>query len=266
MSFATLSAWPLWLSLLIVAVFTAGAMVISHVIRRRISLERLMSNNEVAGFKFATMGVIYAVMLGFAVIVVWEKYHDAEVAVAQEASAIVALHRLAGGFNPDGRIPVRARIEDYLSSVIADDWPAMSRGALSPRTTDSLNDLYATVLSRTRSGDHSALLSEMFYQLDQITGARRQRLVLCGGIVPGVIWIALFTGAALTIGFTMFFGTRNPRAEMLMTGLLSLMIFTVLMVIGTIDYPFTGDISVRPDPLVEALREFSRVNAARQEE
>jgi hypothetical protein len=266
MGFATFATWPLWLSLLIVAVFTAGAMAVSHQIRRRIDLERLMSNNEVAGFKFATMGVIYAVMLGFAVIVVWEKYHDAEVAVAQEASAIVALYRLAGGFGPDGRVAARAHIEDYLSSVITDDWPAMARGGLSPKATDSLNELYAEVLSRTGSGEHSALLSEMFYQLDQITSARRQRLVLCGGIVPGVIWIALFTGAALTIGFTMFFGTRNPRAEMLMTGILALMIFTVLMVIGTIDYPFTGDISVRPDPLTEALREFSVADAARREE
>ena len=42
--------------------------------RRQIGLERLASNNEIAGFKFATVGVTYAVLLAFAVIVVWEKF------------------------------------------------------------------------------------------------------------------------------------------------------------------------------------------------
>ena len=55
--------------------------------RYRIGLERLTSNNEIAGFKFATVGVIYAVLLAFAVIVAWEKFSDAETAVIQEAGA-----------------------------------------------------------------------------------------------------------------------------------------------------------------------------------
>jgi hypothetical protein len=44
--------------------------------RARIGLERLTSNNEIAGFKFATVGVIYAVLLAFAVIAVWENLRD----------------------------------------------------------------------------------------------------------------------------------------------------------------------------------------------
>jgi hypothetical protein len=44
------------------------------ILRRRVGLERLATNNEIAGFKFATVGVIYAVLLAFAVIVVCEKF------------------------------------------------------------------------------------------------------------------------------------------------------------------------------------------------
>jgi hypothetical protein len=56
-----------------------------------VSLERLSSNNEVAGFKFATVGVLYAVLLAFAVIVVWEKFSAAEDHVALEAAAAATL-------------------------------------------------------------------------------------------------------------------------------------------------------------------------------
>jgi hypothetical protein len=64
--------------------------------RHRVGLERLTSNNEIAGFKFATVGVIYAVLLAFAVIVVWEKFRDAETAVLQEAGASATLSACCG--------------------------------------------------------------------------------------------------------------------------------------------------------------------------
>ena len=59
-----LSSSSLWLSgLLLVVVPTLLAMAGPIVIRRWASLERLIVNNEVAGFKFATVGVLYAVLL-----------------------------------------------------------------------------------------------------------------------------------------------------------------------------------------------------------
>jgi hypothetical protein len=65
MSFFTIA--PLWLvALALVGLTTFIAMVGPVIIRKRVSLENLRTNNEVAGFKFATVGVIYAVLLGFA--------------------------------------------------------------------------------------------------------------------------------------------------------------------------------------------------------
>src|SRR5271156_5360580 len=91
-----LSNCPLWLtSILIVVLPTIVAMYGPALIRRRVTLERLTINNEIAGFKFATVGVIYAVLVAFAIIMVWERFADAESAVAQEAGAATALYRLA---------------------------------------------------------------------------------------------------------------------------------------------------------------------------
>jgi hypothetical protein len=59
---------------LLVVLPTIAAMCGPVLMRRQIGLERLASNNEIAGFKFATVGVTYAVLLTFAVIVVWEKF------------------------------------------------------------------------------------------------------------------------------------------------------------------------------------------------
>src|SRR5215467_9870968 len=93
-----LSNQPLWLiGILLIVPTTLIAMAGPLIVRRFVSLDRLRANNEVAGFKFATVGVFYAVLLGFAVIVVWEKFNEAESAVAQEASALATIYRLVKG-------------------------------------------------------------------------------------------------------------------------------------------------------------------------
>src|SRR5215211_8191034 len=101
---AFLNTQPLWLSgTLLVGATTLMSMAAPVLVRRRITTDRLRINNEVAGFTFATVGVLYAVLLAFAVIVVWEKFNEAEHAAAEEAGAAATLYRLANGI---GAIPV----------------------------------------------------------------------------------------------------------------------------------------------------------------
>lgn len=254
-----LAALPLRISgLLLVGLTTILAMLGPVIVRRFVPLERLSTNNEVAGFKFAVVGVIYAVLIAFAVIVVWEKFSDAESAVAHEAGATVALYRLVNGVSAEGREAIRSRLTAYLQVTIDDDWPAMARGGASPAGTQALNALYSAVLSLTpHDNRETVIVSEIFHQLDLVTQARRNRIVLATGIVPDIVWLVLLAGAILTIGFTFFFGSENLRAQSLMAGLLSLIIFMGLLVIVVIDYPYTGSVRVTPEALVLVLEEFS---------
>jgi hypothetical protein len=71
-----LTTQPLWLSAVILIVPTSLlAMAGPIIVRRHVELSRLRTNNEVAGFKFATVGVLYAVLLAFAIVIVWEKFN-----------------------------------------------------------------------------------------------------------------------------------------------------------------------------------------------
>jgi len=79
---------------------------------------------------------------------------------------------------------------------------------------------------------------------------------MASGNVPEIIWLGLFGGAAVTIGFTFFFGTENLRAQTTMTGALSILIFSALLIIIAIDYPFAGNVKVQPDALSLILEEF----------
>ena len=253
-----LTTRPLWLSgLLLVGLATFLAMAGPVLVRRYVGLERLRTNNEVAGFKFATVGVLYAVLLGFAVIVVWEKFSDAENNVAREASAAATVFRLADGIASGPGRALRDCLTSYLKAAVAEDWPAMERGTESSVATQALNGVYAAILTYSPSdGRGAALLTEILRQLDFVTQTRRARLVMASGIVPGVIWLVLFGGAVLTIGFTFFFGTENLRAQTMMTGVLSALIFSGLLIIVAIDHPFAGSVRVLPEALSRVIETF----------
>lgn len=255
-----LTAAPLWIpAVLFVGAMPVVAMAGPVVVRRLVPLERLRSNNEVAGYKFATVGVLYAVLLAFVVIVVWEKFSQAENEVATEAGAASTLYRLWDGLG-ESRDGLRAATTAYLTAVIDAEWPSMAAGHESPAATDALNRLYARLLADRPADDFgSDLLREALNQLDQLTQARRARIVMADGIVPGVVWAVLFGGAALTIGFTFFFGVENLRAQALMTGALALLIFAGLLVIVAIDRPFAGTVIVEPAPLANVLADFGGV-------
>jgi Protein of unknown function (DUF4239) len=253
-----LSGCPLWLTaILIVILPTIVAMAGLVVIRRSIGLERLTTNNEVAGFKFAVIGVIYAVLLAFAVIVVWQRFTDAELAVVQEAGAAATLYRLASGREP-AATETRSALNNYLRLSIERDWPQMAREGASPDVTRALNALYAAALDLARSGSQQpAVLVEVFHQLDVITQARRSRLHLAIGIVPSVLWAALTLGGILTVAFTFFFGSENLVAQVMMSGVLSFMVFMGLFVIVSIDHPFTGPVHVDSRPLLHVIEDSS---------
>jgi hypothetical protein len=254
-----LTSHSLWLSAMLVVVLpTLLAALGPSVVRRYMKLEKLVTNNEIAGFKFATIGVLYAVLIAFAVIVVWQKFSDAEANVTAEAAGAATIYRLSQGLDPQSDAALRERMSDYLTVAINRDWPAMEQGDRRQYPSRlALDAVYSTLLSAPPSAQRdTAVLPEILRQLDVITLARNARLIAAEGVVPTVIWPVLFGGAIVTIVFTFFFGTKNLRAQTAMTVLLSLLIFSELLIIIAVDYPFTGPIQVEPTAFARVLAEF----------
>jgi hypothetical protein len=250
-----LCALPLWLgAFFTVALPTVAAMSGTALVRRWVKLSTLVKNNEIAGFKFATVGVIYAVILAFAIVSVWEKFSEAELLVLHEAGASATLYRIASSDDPDAK-STRAALDAYLLTVLEDDWPQMAAGSEGREGAKTLDALYAAAM---RLAEHKpqAIGVEVMKEMGSITQSRRGRLHLAMGIVPSALWMMLIFGALLTIGFTYFFGLDNLRAQMAMTGALSAIIFLGLFVIVSYDHPFTGGVSVEPHPLKQVFVNF----------
>ncbi len=249
---------PLWLSgLFLVGLTSVLACFGPLIVRRFVALEKLTTNNEVAGFKFATVGVLYAVLLAFAIILVWEKYADADNTVEKEAGAAAALYHISSGLESNEASALKTALTAYLRSAVSNEWPAMEGGGESKKTHTALEALYNAVSMSAKSQGSSPIASEIFRQIDDLTQARRARLEAAEGAVPGVVWAVLLVGAVLTISFTFFFGTINLRAQMLMTALLSVLIFSALLVVVVLDRPFSGTVKVGPNAITEVIADHA---------
>jgi hypothetical protein len=249
------SPWVVALAIVAAAeVYSIGLMLLC---RRRWGTDRLSLNNEVAGFKFAVVGVFYAVLLAFVVVAVWEDYRDTEVAVRNEAKALVDLHRVSYALPEEVGSGMRKHLLSYVKQVRDLEWPAMAHGLSNKNAEDELQHLGEALFG----GNASQPKDVAFYHhaLDLMTiinDNRNERLDSSDGTVPTVLWLVLLGGALITLGYPSFFGTSNVAAQILMTAALAALVALTSFVAIVLDYPFTGDVQISAAPFDQALTQM----------
>ncbi len=245
--------------LLIVPTFLLGAiMVLSSVIlstiglfivRRFVPHHKLKIHNDVAGPIFGTLGVIYAVLLAFVVIIVWENFDASRQNVQKEANCLEDLVRDTVAFPEDFKINTRALLKEYGSAVVNDEWKTMEKGKNSPNVSSILRKIWL-LYSKYEIKDFTdkAFFEESIRNLNQLSELRDTRLMDSKNGLHPVLWFVLIIGGLTTITFAFFFGTENLAAQLAMSILLSILVSLILFTIFALDYPFTGGISINPDP------------------
>lgn len=217
----------------------------------------MILNNEIAGFKFGTVGVLYAVVLGMAVVAVWSGYDDANATALHEASMVGALWRDAEGLPEDGRRLLRGELERYTRLCIEIEWPLLKDRKSSPEAQEAYENLFSILLSfEPKSMREQVVLTETFRRLNSLGDQRRARMIDSESVMPGLLWAALLVGGAVTVVFTFFFGARNARSMALMTALLSGFIAMLLIVVYEIDHCYSGSARIEPTALRTVLAQM----------
>jgi hypothetical protein len=255
---ASLQTW-FWILLFVIvlpALSVAGALLV----RRSVGAEVLARHNDVAGFIYAVIGVVYAVLLGFTAIIVWEQYRKAQEGAELEANALADLYRDAQVFPAPVRGEVETRIRDYARLVVEEEWPAMAAGESSSRTWDAYHLLWRTYHDFIPQTEHQRIwYEESVQRLSLLGDERRNRLLSIRSGVPAVIWTVLLGAGAVTIAFSFLFGTPHRRAQGLMTGALALTIGIVLLSILALEHPFAGITRVDPEAFEQVERILDQV-------
>lgn len=249
---------PLWITGLFLtigaAVYSIGLMLLA---RAFYGVDRLSLNNEVAGFKFAVVGVFYAVMLAFVVIAVWEDFRKTEAAVRDEAKAVVDLHRLTFALPVEGGAEIRDHLVAYTNDVREHEWQTMAVGEPSEAVIKDLDQLSRAIFDvDPQNRQEVALYQDALRLLAVMTDNRNERLDSSAGSMPGILWFVLIVGGLITLGYPAFFGSTNVVAQVLMTAALAELVALAMLLGLAFDYPFTGEVHISAFPFDQALRQM----------
>jgi hypothetical protein len=251
--------------ILVVGGACLAAVVGLVLVQRLVPVTIRKENNDVAGFIYAVLGVIYAVLLALVVIAVWEEFGRARVTVEGEANALAEIFWLANRLpEPEGR-HIQELARSYAQEVVEEEWPLMAQGQ-TPLMEDTgevaqgwvlIDDIRATlqeVEPRTVAGQE--LYAEGLDQVQRLADARRTRLVAAEESLPSVLWVVLIVGGIVVVSFAYLFGLENTWAHGLMVVSLAGVIALVLFTISVLDHPFSGGARIDPGAFELVLNRF----------
>jgi hypothetical protein len=257
--------WPLSVSVMIIlALCVIVPWLAVRVVRRVWPPPALKEDNELVGFTYAVYGLIYGVLLTFTIIVAWERFAETERLVMHEATLLSEIWRDSNAFPAPVREGIHTDLIAYVQSVVDDEWPAMAAlGKAHPKTRDVYERLWAhTYRVQPETKNQEAYLPEFLARMNELSGARRLRILYSRMEVHRILWMVLLFGAVPTIAYTLLFSNKHAWIQRIIMGWVMLIVMMGLLITLSLQYPFSGDVSIQPDAFRDLQESFHQRAAA----
>jgi hypothetical protein len=234
-------------ALIVIAVFAGISIAGLLLVRRLIPPQRLRDDHDVAGFTFGVVGAFYGVVLAFVIVAVWQRFERATETAQEECLAIANLYNLSQGFANPERSAMQDALRDYTSHVLNREWNAMQRSDFR-QTMAPEQRLWKVLLHYPPPADQQTILDKSIDQMDALSDARQLRYMYYSEDLPSVVWIVIYVGCFITLGFGYFFGPRNLKSQALMVGTFAALIGLTILAISELATPYQGAVVVSNDP------------------
>ena len=239
-----------------VTVIFSGLSVLGlYVVRILVPLETLKKNHEVAGFTFGVLGAFYGLLLAFVIVAAWERFDRANANVQEEGVALISLYRLSKGYSAPTGSDLQHAIRAYTHRLIEVEWPDMANSKFAS-IDDSVGTLSLWQIIATYKPEdsrRSLLLDKSFDQLSKLTEETSLRYLYSKENLPSVVWMVIYAGLFITIGFSYFFGLETFFSQALMCAVFSALLGLTILAILELAHPYQGYVVVSSQPLQYAL-------------
>ena len=201
------------------------------------------------------LGILFALLVGFTAVEVWNNYDKAKAAVATEASALRAVVVLAGTFPEEQKTRIYALIDRHIEAAVKEGWPAMAQHRLTLSTLPAalIEALHNVLTLKPADDTQQTEQPEMVKAIQAALDARRQRIVVSESSVGTVKWAGILLQAICTLIAIAMVHSDNRLASAIAMTLFATGIALSLLLIAAYSRPFTGEISVKPDLLKQVI-------------
>ena len=236
-----------WSAILIICLSVFVSFLGVWFFRRKLSTSFTKENENIAGFFFQVLGLIYGVLIAFAVFVVWDQYQDTKILVTQEANEVGDLFLMSRGLPEPERF--RKALGDYVDFVIRKEWPDMARGQRSPEVQVAMDGLWRIYREvEPQSESQKQLYARSLDRLTELSDTRRLRLHASRDSVPELLSVLLYLGGGITILVAFLFEVKGFQLHSWITAALTAEILLLLFLISALDHPFRGPASLSSEP------------------
>ena len=244
--------------LFVISLFVLVSAAELILVQRLVPIELRKQHNDVTGFIYAVVGIAYAVVLGLVVVATWEQFQTARDTVDREANELAELFWLGHRLPPTEGHRLQELTRSYARVVVDEEWPLMASGRSSPRAWALIDEIRLTVQDMNPDREAGQVLYDQgLERVHDLADARRDRLVEAREGIPTILWVVLVAGAIVTIGFTYLFGLDDTTTHTLMVALLAMVIGLILFTVGSLEYPFAGNVRLGPDAFRLVLERFA---------
>jgi hypothetical protein len=250
---------PTWMwGSIVIGLFTASACAGLFIFHRLVHLEMRRAHNELTGFALAVISVTYAVLLAFIAIATWESFSEAGQIVNSEADYVGSIYRDTLGLPAGMGQAIRSDTQQYVTTVIDDEWPAQQAGRTPNQGWEPLRKIHNAIVTMHPADLGEAVIqAELLRTLNELYRARASRLSAAQGHIPGVIWWIIFFGGALTTGYTYLFGFHDFRMHLVLTASVAISMAIVVVLIIALDWPFRGKVSASPAAFINVEQSWA---------
>jgi len=164
---------------------------------------------------------------------------------------------LSAGLPPEQEAQLRGLLRQYVQQATTVEWPQMARQAASLRMAPpTLAEALQLIAAMTPQGAGQATAQrEIVSALETAADARRQRIIVSHAEVNPVKWWCLYLQAACALLVIGLVHCDNRLAACIAMGLFATGVAASVLLIAAHDRPFTGQISVSPEPLLQIMPE-----------
>jgi hypothetical protein len=202
--------------------------------------------NETVGDFLQYFGVIYGLLLGLLAVATYQNLSDVEKAVGSEASSLAALYRDVSVYPEPARTELKGLLRDYTRYVIDEAWPLQKKGVVPPGGVKKVAAVWERLASfEPETKAQEALHETALHQFNVFFEHRRTRLYSVTSGIPAMLWYTVAVGALLNMILMWLFDLRLSL-HLLLGGILSFFLATMISLIVLMDHPFLGEVSISP--------------------
>ena len=182
--------------ILIIGGSVAAALLGFVVVDRRIPASVRCRYNDVAGFIYAAVGVIYAILLAYVVIVVWQEFDATSSTVQLEAVAAGNIYHGVDEFPDPMRATVQSKVRQYVETTINEEWSSLADDETSPTAEQLSHDVRDAIHQLPVDSPHQQVMFDhVLGQYEQMITERRIRIFQAEEGLHPLLWAMLICGA-----------------------------------------------------------------------